>query len=189
MPKFLTSRATLEADPEILPELTPKLLRTLVSGDFCLLPIPNPAEGTIPGASECILMLHEKGIFVFLYQQQFGLISGTEHENTWTSTNILGENTFFSSPHLRNKTNIRILADILKLPENQFHSVLVFNSECDVRRAPKTSTLHVLHIEQLEEYFAKLLPRLPLQYTHTQLEALRDIFLCIITNGKTIQQP
>lgn len=189
MPKFLSARPPRQDDLDVFTDLTPELLRTLIPGDFCLLPIPHPGGGTIPGACQCILMLHEKGLFVFLYQQQYGLIHGDAWKSTWTSTNILGEQSFFSSPYLRNKTNLEILANILKLPADQFHSVLVFNSECDVRKAPKENNLHVLHIEQLEPHFAQLLPTLPPLYSHTQLEALRDIFLVVITQGRAAKKP
>lgn len=189
MAKFLSARASKQDDLEVFIDLTPKLLRTLIPGDFCLLPIPHPGGGSIPGACQCILMLHEKGIFVFLYQQQYGLIHGDAWKSTWTSTNMMGEQTYFSSPYLRNKTNLEVLANILKLPPDQFHSVLVFNSECDVRRVPREEKLHILHIEQLEAYFARLLPTLPALYSHTQLEALRDIFLVVITQGRVAKKP
>ena len=188
MAKFLAARPRRDADPDEFSELSAGILRTLIPGDYCVLPIPGPEGGSVPGASQCILMLHEKGIFVFLYIRQFGLIHGDIWKNTWTSTNIMGEQTFFASPYMRNRENIRVLSQILKLPEDRFHSCIVFNTECDIRKAPKSSLLSVIHIEQLENHFDRLLPTLPLQYTHTQLEALRDIFLCVTTNGRAIQQ-
>lgn len=190
MAKFLTTRSgQTPKDPDEIKAFSAETIRTLIPGNYCLLSIPGPQGGHIPGASQCILMLHEKGIFVFLYQQQFGTIHGDIWKKTWTSTDIMGERTYFSSPYLRNNENIRILAQILKLPEDRFHSCIVFSPECDIRKAPKSSLLSVLHIDQMESHFDKLLPKLPVLYTHTQIEALRDIFFCVTTQGRITQAP
>lgn len=178
MAKFIKGRHTAKTvvDDELL-ELTPATLRSMLPGDFFQISNPLPDGRVLSELTDCILVLHEKGLFVFCKQIQFGQIYGDTFGKFWRSVNIFGDEVKFPSPYLGNQNNIRFYSSVLKLPENAFHSVLVFNSECDVRQAPKGNTLTVLHIEQLEDYFAKLLPTLPVQYTHTQLEALHDIFL------------
>lgn len=177
MARFIEGRHTTNTmvDYDLL-ELTPATLRSMIPGDFFLIPNPLPEGRVLPELTNCILMLHEKGLFVFDKQIQFGQIYGDAFEQFWESVNIFGDKVKFPSPYLENQNNIRFYSSVLKLPENAFHSVIVFNSECDVRKAPKGKNLTVLHIEQLENHFAKLLPTLPVHYTHTQLEALYDIF-------------
>lgn len=178
MARFIEGRQTTTplVDDDLL-ELTPATLRSMIPGDFFLIPNPISQGRVLSELTNCILMLHEKGLFVFDKQIQFGQIYGDAFSKFWESVNIFGDKVKFPSPYIGNQRNIRFYSSILKLPEDRFHSMIVFNTECDVRKAPKGKNLTVLHIEQLEEHFAKLLPTLPVQYTHAQLEALHDIFL------------
>ena len=176
MSKFLNgNRKPSKRTPEDFP-LSASALRILIPGNFYLLPLPTQTV-YIPGLSSCMLMLHEKGIFVFLQQVRFGLIYGNFQEKYWHSLGLMGEDTPFASPYLTNQENIRLLALTLRLPESQFHSVIVFGSECDLRKASKKTNLTLMHAEEIEEHFERTLPALPPLYSDSQLVALRDIFL------------
>lgn len=169
MAKFLHSRAGTTPADEILEQnvLSLPLLRSLIAGDFYL--------GML---DDCFVLLHEKGLFVLKQCHQNGIIQASA--GVWTDTNYLGDSTEFPDPLVQNRENIARLSQMLKLPPEDFHSCILFDTQCELRRVPESgATFSVLHIDQLEAHFACLLPTLPVRYTHTQLEALHDIFLLV----------
>lgn len=182
MAKFLQSRAgqTPAApvdDPNVL---TLSGLRSLIAGNFHLLHL-QPKPGTpLDGISDCFLLLHEKSLFVLLQCHQSGIIHGEAMADTWTCFNYLGDGTPFENPLAQNRRNIARFAALLKLPEDSFHSVILFDNECELRRIPEnTLRRSIIWADQVEQHFAALLPKLPALYSHTQLDALHDIFLLV----------
>lgn len=175
MAKFLHSRAGTTPADEILDQntLTVAQLRSLIAGDFC-----------IEFLADDFLLLHEKGIFVLRQCHRNDIISGEEGAAQWTDMNYLGEATPFANPLLENARNIEKLTRILKLPPQDFHSCLLFDVQCELRRVPRnTEKFSILRIDQLEDFFADFFPKCPVRYTHTQLEALKDIFLLVSVRG------
>lgn len=186
MAKFLQSRAgqTLATELEDANQLTLSGLRSLIAGDFYLMQLsPKPAT-PLEGISECFLLLHEKSLFVLLQCHQNGIIHGEAAADTWTCFNYLGDGTPFENPLAQNRRNIARFAALLKLPQECFHSCILFDNECELRRVPaNTENRSILWVDQVEQHFASLLPKLSLRYSHTQLEALHDIFLLVSTEG------
>ena len=128
----------------------------------------------------CFLLLHEKSIFVLQQCHQNGIIHGDAADEQWMCYNYLGDGTPFENPVRKNGKNISILASVLKLSEDQFHNCVLFDNECELRRIPVNAEYHsVIWADQLESHFASLLPKLPVRYSHTQLEALHDIFVLV----------
>lgn len=176
MAKFLHSRTgTLPVD-EILEQnvLSCAHLRSLVAGDFYLQDLQS-----------CFLMLHEKGIFVLKQCHCNGMIHGEKDALQWMDFNYLGDVQPFINPLLENGENIERLQKILKLPKEDFHSCIVFDVQCELRRVPDNSEeFSLLRVDQLENFFAALLQGRPVRYTHNQLSALNDIFLLVSAEGK-----
>ncbi len=173
MAKFLHSRVGTTPADEILEQnvLSLAQLRSLIAGDFHLEML-----------GDCFVLLHEKGLFVLKQCHQNGIIQAKPSEEVWTDTNYLGDSTDFPNPLLENGENIAKLSKMLKLPEADFHSCILFDTQCELRRVPEnTGVFSILRIDQLEDHFAELLPTLPVRYTHTQLTALNDIFLLVST--------
>lgn len=170
MPKFLQSRAGSVAEDEILGQnvLTCAYLRSLIPGDFHL---------ELWG--DLFLLLHEKGIFVMKQYHCNGIIEGSENAESWVDRNYLGDGTAFPNPLTQLQGHIAMLSRLLKLPQTAFHSVVLFDAQCELRQVPKNKeAFSVLRVDQLEDFFAAF-PRLPLCYDHGQVEALRDIFLLV----------
>lgn len=175
MAVFLQSRVGRHPADEILEQnqLTIAGLRSLIPGDFHL-----------EQFDEKFILFHEKGIFILKQCHRNGIIFGSEGQKFWTDLNYLGEGTDFPNPLLDNQTTMDKLADILKLPVATFCSVILFDTQCELRNVPTNNRrCGVLRVDQLEEYFAESLPPRPACYTHTQLEALHDIFLLVSTVG------
>ena len=182
MAKFLQSRAGQTAVTELdnANVLTLSGLRSLIAGNFHLLQLQSRPGTPLEDIHDCFLLLHEKGLFVLLQCHQSGIIHGDSLEENWTCFNYLGDGTPFANPLVQNKCNIACFAALLKLPEASFHSCILFDNECELRRIPQ-STAHrsITWVDQVEPHFAKLLPTLPALYSGTQLDALRDIFLLV----------
>ena len=179
MAKFLQSRAgqTPAVDPEDGNQLTLSGLRSLIAGNFQLLQLASRPGTPLEGIDDCFLLLHEKGLFVLLQCHQNGIIHGDAAAESWTCFNYLGDGTPFENPLARNRRNIARFAALLKLPADCFHSCILFDNECELRRIPpNTAQRSILWVDQVENHFAQLLPTLPALYSHTQLEALHDIF-------------
>ena len=186
MGKFLQSRAgqTPASELEDGNYLTVSGLRSLIAGNFHLFQL-KPRPGTpLEAISECFLMIHEKGIFVLLQCHRSGIIHGDAPAEQWTCFNYLGDGTEFENPLLANKRNIATLSAMLKLPMECFHSCILFDNECELRRIPANNPQRsIIWEDQVEPHFARLLPQLPGSYSHTQLDALRDIFLLVSGEG------
>ncbi len=130
-------------------------------------------------------MLHEKGIFVLKQCHQNGVIHGQKDALRWVDFNYLGDGQEFMNPLSENGENIESLRQILKLSKEDFHSCIVFDVQCELRRVPENSEeFSLLRVDQLEDFFAELLRRRPVRYTHNQLSALNDIFLLVSAEGK-----
>lgn len=170
MAKFLHSRVGTSPDDEIINQnvLSCTHLRSLIPGDFYLEML-----------DEIFLLLHEKGIFVLKQCHRNGIIHGEIQQDLWMDYNYLGDATSFENPLQANGRNIEKLAQMLKLPPEDFHSCIIFDTQCELRRVPEHETwFRILRVDQLEDFFA-VFPQWPVRYTHGQLTALNDIFLLV----------
>ena len=182
MAKFLQSKVEKGLATELHDSnlLTVAGIRSLIPGNFFITQVLPKENTPLANASECFLVFHEKALFVLLQCHQNGIIHGDEHESHWTCFNYLGDGKTFDNPLRQNQKNIDLLAYLLKLPQEAFHSCILFDNECELRRIPgNADRKSILWVDQLEEHFAALLPRLEPRYTHTQLEALHDIFMLV----------
>lgn len=173
MSEFLVSEIQPSQADEILAQnvLTMAYLRSLIPGDFHL-----------EYLREDYLLLHEKGIFVIKQCHKNGMIYGQKDDQLWSELNYLGDEQLFSNPLMDNDSNIKKLMGILKLPKSDFHSCILFDAQCELRNVPgNTEQFSIMRADQLERFFAEL-PQRPVRYTHTQLEALNDIFLLVSAN-------
>jgi hypothetical protein len=182
MAKFLQSRAGQNPETELEQSnhLTVSGLRSQIAGNFHLLQLHNEPGTPLEGISDCFLLLHEKSLFVLLQCHQSGIIHGDAAAEEWMCFNYLGDGTPFESPLVQNRRNIARFASLLKLPEESFHSCILFDNECELRRIPpNTLQRSIIWVDQVEHHFAQLLPMLPAQYSYTQLEALHDTFVLV----------
>lgn len=160
--------------------LTEATLRSLIPGDFHIEKIHPGQSAKLGQMTSCYVLFHEKGIFVISRCNQDGIIHGDILDEQWTSFNYLGDATVFPNPIAINQQNITVLSQLLKLPKPAFHSCLLFPSLSELRKVPSNNAWQGILLEdELESYFSDLLPSLEPCYTHTQLDALHDIFLLV----------
>lgn len=180
MSKFL--EGNVRRSPLIAPEehLTEATLRSQIPGYFHIAAIRPPLSEKLGQMTPCFVLFHEKGIFLISNCNQDGIIHGDILDEQWTSFNYLGDATYFPNPITINQQSIAVLSQLMKLPKPAFHSCLLFPCLCELRKVPANNAWQGIMLEdQLERYFSELLPSLEPCYTHTQLDALRDIFLLV----------
>lgn len=96
-----------------------------------------PRVGKSTSTSELdLVMLHEKGIYVFESKNYSGWIFGSVDQAKWTSRFKNGHKEYFFNPINQNRSHIRALAAYLQLPEDVFRSFIVFSDKCELKNVP-----------------------------------------------------
>lgn len=97
-----------------------------------------PKDGAVVDEAELdVLMLHERGVFVFESKNYSGWIFGSEDQRTWTqSLNRSTKNRFYN-PIMQNAAHVRALSQRLVVPEEQFMSYIVFSNRCELKKVPR----------------------------------------------------
>lgn len=113
-----------------------------------------------------VLMLHEKGIFVFESKNYSGWIFGKADQKQWTQTLKGGKKSSFYNPIMQNQSHINALSDYLALPKTHFHSYIVFSERCELKKVPKdTDDYTILRRHNLLRKLKKNLGTLPDLYS------------------------
>ena len=61
-----------------------------------------------------------------------GWIYGNEKDSTWTQT-FFKKKYKFQNPLRQNYKHIKTISEILKIPENKFHPIIMFIGECELK--------------------------------------------------------
>ena len=83
-----------------------------------------------------LVMLHEKGLFVFESKNYSGTITGTLDCQKWKQTMKDWKKYYFYNPIWQNQTHIRALSAYLGIPEEVFRSYIVFSERCELEKVP-----------------------------------------------------
>lgn len=84
-----------------------------------------------------LLMIHEKGFFVFESKNYSGWIFGDDSQLNWTQTLQNGKKYHFYNPIRQNQTHIKALSEYLDLPISSFISYIVFSERCELKSVPE----------------------------------------------------
>ena len=84
-----------------------------------------------------LLMIHEKGIFVFESKNYSGWIFGNASQLNWTQSLQNGEKHHFYNPIRQNQTHIKALSEYLNMPGSSFISYIVFSERCSLKSVPE----------------------------------------------------
>lgn len=83
-----------------------------------------------------LIMIHEKGIFVFESKNYSGWIFGSVDQLNWTQSLQNGYKNKFYNPIRQNRTHIKALAEYLERPVSDFVSYIVFSERCTLKSVP-----------------------------------------------------
>lgn len=91
-----------------------------------------------------VLMIHEKGLFVFESKNYSGWIFGSENQTQWTQ--MLNRNTKyrFYNPIKQNAAHIKVLSDYLKLDPDLMKSYIVFSERCELKKVPANTQRYTI---------------------------------------------
>ena len=122
-----------------------------------------------------LLMIHEKGIFVFESKNYSGWIFGTEEQLNWTQSLRNGEKNKFYNPIRQNRNHIRALGEYLQIPVSEFTSYIVFSERCVLKKVPEnTSNVVVVRRPDMLKKLRKTIKEAPLKYTHEEISAIAE---------------
>lgn len=120
-----------------------------------------------------LLMIHEKGIFVFESKNYSGWIFGSSDQLNWTQVLKGGQKNKFYNPIRQNRTHIRALAEYLGKPAAEFTSYIVFSERCTLKSVPGNTpdVTIVRRPDMLSRLRAELRNR-PQRYTVNEMAAM-----------------
>jgi len=119
-----------------------------------------------------VLMIHEKGLFVFESKNYSGWIFGSVDQQKWTQCFPNKEKHQFYNPILQNRTHINAIAVYLNLPIEDFSSFIVFSEHCELKRIPENSdNFTILKRDKLLKNIRQVLDNRAIRYTKEQVDS------------------
>ena len=143
-----------------------------IDGMFVLLKnVYVPRQNT--SAEIDLLIIHEKGIFVFESKNYGGWIFGNREQLNWTQCFQGGKKYHFYNPIRQNDTHIKALARFLNQPASAFVSYIIFSERCELKNVPPNTedVVIVRRPEMLKDLRCRL-NDLPVIYSFAEIEAM-----------------
>ena len=136
-----------------------------------------------------LVMIHEKGIFVFESKNYSGWIFGAADQPYWMQSFPNGEKRQFYNPIMQNRTHINALAQYLNLPLHCFHSCVVFSDRCTFKKVPQNlSFVAVTQHSGLLEQLRNMLSALPVKFQKAEIKKIRKRLSPLESVGKRVKE-
>lgn len=87
-----------------------------------------------------VILIHEKGIFVFESKNYSGWIFGELDNRYWTQYLSNKQKNRFYNPIKQNTTHIKALSKYLGIDVSEFISYIVFSQRCELKEVPRNSS-------------------------------------------------
>ena len=84
-----------------------------------------------------LLVIHEKGLFVFESKNYSGWIFGNEKNKHWTQSFNRDTRYNFFNPVMQNEMHLSALEKLLNIDKNKMYSYIVFSERCELKDVPK----------------------------------------------------
>ncbi len=135
-----------------------------------------------------LLMIHEKGIFVFESKNYSGWIFGSIDQQNWTQSLPSKKKHSFFNPVIQNQVHIKALASYLNKPIDTFHSYIVFSERCELKRVPEnTDTVTIVRRPKMLSHLRKQLEQRSVVFSEDQMNELINA-LVPLTNKSEIEK-
>lgn len=135
-----------------------------------------------------LLMIHEKGIFVFESKNYSGWIFGSVNQLNWTQSLPNGDKNKFYNPIRQNRTHIKALADFLGKPVSEFVSYIVFSERCTLKKVPEdTSDVIIVRRPNMLKKVRATLRISPIKYSYDEIQYMANK-LQPLTNKNTAEK-
>lgn len=118
--------------------LTQEYLNRTLSGNYKI--IKNVC---IPSGNKFteldMILIHEKGIFVFESKNYSGWIFGNEDDEKWCQTFPSGDKYLFYNPIKQNEGHCNALSKVINIKKEKIRSYIVFSERCTLKKVPKNN--------------------------------------------------
>lgn len=136
-----------------------------------------------------LLMLHEKGIFVFESKNYSGWIFGDQNQLNWTQCLPNGEKKRFYNPIRQNQTHIKALAAALDKPVTDFASYIIFSERCELKKVPpSTDEVVIVRRPNMLKHLRQVLAKRSIVYTSEEMETLSAILASFTNKSEAVKQ-
>ena len=120
-----------------------------------------------------LVMIHEKGIFVFESKNYSGWIFGDLEQLYWTQSFQNGKKYTFYNPIRQNRTHISALASYLGKPVSAFTSYIVFSERCSLAKVPaNTAEVVIVHLPDMLKKLRIMLKQSTAIYSHEEIQTM-----------------
>lgn len=120
-----------------------------------------------------LLMIHEKGIFVFESKNYSGWIFGDAEQQYWTQSFQNGKKYSFYNPIRQNRTHIKALASYLGKPVSAFTSYIVFSERCSLQKVPlDTAEVVIVRRPNMLKKLRVMLKQSPTVYSNEEIQTM-----------------
>lgn len=89
-----------------------------------------------------VLLIHEKGIFVFESKNYSGWIFGSADQQRWTQALRGGEKNHFYNPIKQNEIHRKALSEFLDVPLEYISSYIIFSNRCELKKVPDDTPMY-----------------------------------------------
>lgn len=123
-----------------------------------------------------LILLHEKGIYVFESKNYGGWIFGSIGQQYWTQTFNKNTKYKFYNPIMQNKTHIEAVRACLGLsPSNPIKSFIVFSERSELKKVPaSTENIKICQKGQMMDLLRQDLENRPTVYELTRLDDFKN---------------
>lgn len=122
-----------------------------------------------------IILIHEKGIYIFESKNYSGWIFGSAEQKNWTQCLKGGKKYQFYNPILQNKTHINAISYFLKLPKEAFKSYILFSDRCELKKVPQNCDQYIIiHRNKLLDNIRPELRKRNVIYSKEQVNKFYD---------------
>lgn len=136
-----------------------------------------------------LIYIDRTGVYVIESKNYSGWIFGNEAQKNWTQTMPNKKKFKFYNPIRQNATHIRALQYFLRLPNEAFHSVIVFSERCQLKAIEVTSqNVHVLKREDLKRFIQKQNQTAKQIFTQGEIETIHKKLLPQMQVSETIKK-
>ena len=136
-----------------------------------------------------LIYIDRTGVYVIESKNYSGWIFGNEAQQNWTQTMPNKKKFKFYNPIRQNATHIRALQYFLRLPNEAFHSVIVFSERCQLKAIEVTSqNVHVLKREDLKRFIQKQNQTAKQIFTQGEIETIHKKLLPQMQVSETIKK-
>ena len=135
-----------------------------------------------------LLMIHEKGIFVFESKNYSGWIFGSSDQLNWTQSLQNGEKNKFYNPIRQNRTHIKALSEYLGKPMSEFTSYIIFSERCTLKKVPEdTDDIIILRRTNMLKKLPATLKTAQSKYDHDEIQSMANRLISL-TNKDALEK-